>query len=88
VYGHVECRLARVPEEVGVVKQGSELVDPFPEPLLGSKLPEQGDDLSQHQKSIAITRIVAALVKGPPNSGKNLLGRRAKDEIEGIELHA
>jgi hypothetical protein len=71
-----------------VVKQGGELINSFSEPLLGSKLAEQGDDLSQHQESIAITRIVGALGHGPPNSGKNFLGRRAKDEIEGSQPHA
>jgi hypothetical protein len=71
-----------------VVKQGGELVDSFSEPLLGPKLAEQRDDLSQHQKSIAIARIVGPLVERPANSGKNFLGRRAKDEIEGGEPHA
>jgi hypothetical protein len=49
---------------------------------------EKRDNLSQHQKTIAVTRIVAALVESALNSGKNLLGGRAKDEIEGIEPHA
>jgi hypothetical protein len=88
VHGHFECRLAGIPVEVSVVKQGGELIDSFSKPLLGSKVAEQGDRLSQHQKPVTVTRIVAALVEDPANAGKNLLGRGTKDEVEGSEPHA
>jgi hypothetical protein len=88
VQRHLEGRLARVPVEVGVVEQGGELVDAFSDSLFRPKLAQEGDNVSQHQKSIAISRIVAPLLERTAYLGKNLLGGRAKHEIEGSETHA
>jgi hypothetical protein len=73
VQRHLECRLARVPIEVGVMKQCGELIDPFSQTLIRPKLAEQGDDFSQHEKSIPVSRVVAVLYEGQANLGKDLL---------------
>jgi hypothetical protein len=59
---HLQCWLTGIPVEVRVVNQGGELVDPFSESLVRAKLAEKGDHLSQHEKSIAIARLMTTLL--------------------------
>jgi hypothetical protein len=85
---HLQCRLTGIPVEVRVVNQGGELVDAFSESLFRAKLAEKGDDLSQHEKSIAIARVMTTLLERQANSRKNLLRGRTEHEIERGEPHA
>jgi hypothetical protein len=84
---NVQLVFSGVPEQVGMVQQRGQLVDPLTQALFGPKLSEQGDYLAQHQESVSVAGIVAGLGEGTANPGEHPLGNFSKNEIEWAAAH-
>ncbi len=64
-----------VPEQVGVVQQRGQLVDPLAHALFRPELSEQGDYLPHHQESVSVAGIMAGLGEGTANPGEHPFGK-------------